>query len=133
MQLPDHISVGHGGVFVRGMNRAIQRFLQHAPHMTAEYIWLRQLSDAETSDAIFTSHYAAIRFFAWCRQQRIGEDSMNKQLILYCLKSLAQSVATNSVTERRKAHTLEALMGQDGWQDSVSLREPVRQSLSKYE
>jgi len=133
MQLPDHITVGHEGVLVRGMNQAIQRFLQHAPHMNAEYIWLRHLPDAEMSDAIFTSHCAAIRFFAWCRQQRIGEDSMNKHLILLCLKSLAQSGAPNRVAEIRKVRTLEDLMDQDVWQDRANLWDPVRQSLSKYE
>jgi hypothetical protein len=133
MQLPDHITVGHEGVIVRGMNQAIQRFLQQAPHMTAEYIWLRHLPDAGTSDAIFTSHYAAIRFFAWCRQQRIGEDSMNKRLILHCLENLVQSGATNRVAEIRKVRTLEELMGQDVWQDSASLWDPVRQSISRYE
>lgn len=133
MQLPDHITVGHEGVLVRGMNQAIQHFLQHAPYMTAEYIWLRHLPDAEASDAIFTNHYAAIRFFDWCRQQQIGEDRMNKHLILSCLKSLAHSGATCSVTEIRKVRTLEDLMKQNVWQDGASLWEPVRQSLSKYE
>ena len=135
MELPDHITIGYQGVWVRGMNQAIQHFLQHAPHMTAEYIWLRHLPDAETSDAIFTSHYAAIRFFAWCRQQRIGEDSMNKRLILSCLKSLAQSGATHSATEIRKVRTLEDLMGHDGWQADAgtSSWELERRSLSQYE
>lgn len=133
MQLPDHITVGPEGVCVRGMNQAVQRFLQHAPHMTAEYIWLRHLPAAETSDAIFTSHYAAIRFFAWCRQQRIGEDNTNKHLILYCLKSLAKSGDRNRIPEIRKVRTLEDLTGQDVWQDGANLWDPVRQSLSQYE
>lgn len=110
MQLPDHITVGHEGVFVRGMNRAIQRFLQHAPPMTAGYVWLRHLPDAERSDAIFTNHCAAIRFFAWCRQQRIGEDRMNKHLILYCLKRLSQPDDTPTIPEITKVRTLEGLL-----------------------
>lgn len=116
-------------MLVRGMNRAIQRFLQNAPHMTAEYVWLRHLPNAATSDAIFTSHYAAIRFFAWCRQQGIGEDSMNKHLILYCLKSLSQSGDTHLDPDMTKIRTVADLMDQNVWQDRTNLWEPVQHAI----